>query len=340
MIPVFKPSIRRKDMDGVLTCLISDSIGFGERAREFLSLLSGYTGAEGAFGFRDYSKAVGFALDALGLEEGSRIVISPLSPFFYFDEIVSRGFEVLYADVNAEDGCINPEEIEKLREYDPSAVLLHFPLGYIPDLEQIKTFELPLVLDVSSALGGAYNGAPFSSYGDILILNLEPEGIITAGGGAVVLPAKKGYASRMQKDAKKMPVSSFITDISASLGIIQFNQKEMFLEKREAVQEVFYSSLMKGRHKTLAKTGDNPVIPFSFPVLLEGHVQDVRQYARKKGIMTEMAFEDSSLIRYQIERFPCPRAVSIAKRCMLFPLYPSLSRKNIELISKVLSTLP
>lgn len=340
MIPVFKPSIKRKDMDGVLTCLISDFIGHGERSREFLKGISAYLNTEIAFGFRDYSRGIGFSLDSLDLEKGSRIVISPLSPWFYFPEIVSRGFEVIYADIETGTGCMDPREIETLKDLSPSAILVHFPLGNIPDLEEIKSFGIPVIADISSAFGGDYKGVPFSALADILVLNLEAEGIITAGGGAVVMTAVKKTASVMSKIIKEVPDTSLITDISASLGIIQFNQLNSFLEKRSAVKEVFSVSLSKGRHKSFYSSEDLVQIPFSFPVLLEGHVQEVHRYARKKNITIKTAFENSSFVKFQIEDFPCPKAGSISRRTVLFPLYPSLSRKNIEIISRVLSTLP
>lgn len=233
MIPVFRPSIKRKDMDGVLTCLISDSIGFGDRAKEFIHIISHYLGTEAGFGLRDYSKGVGFVLDSLELEIGSKIIISPLSPDFYYDEITVRGFEVLYADIDPSNGCIDPEYVEELLSLEPSAILIHFPLGFIPELEALRSFGLPLILDISSAFSGNCKGVPFSEVGDIIIMNLEENGIITAGGGVLVFAADKTYTSKLNKLGKTFPVTSFLTDINASLGLIQFRQMEFFLKKEE-----------------------------------------------------------------------------------------------------------
>ncbi len=324
----------------MLTCLISDSIGFGERAREFIHLVSQYLGTETGVGLRDYSVAVGRALDLLECGEGRSVIISPLSPVFYYDEITKRGLDVLYADVNPANGCMDPEAAARLKDYNPAAILLHFPLGFIPDLEPLRETGIPLILDVSTALGGAYRGRPFSQMADILILHLEEDGIITAGGGALVLSAERKTGQKLQKLLRELPPSSLLTDINASLGIIQFQQVESFLEKRYAIDEVFRLSLMKGRHTKMVQEDESSPVPFSFPVLLEGNIQDVRQYARKKNLQTKAAFGDAVFMQHGIDRFPCPNAVSIVKRCILFPLFPALSKKNIELISKVLTTLP
>lgn len=340
MIPVFKPSIKRKDMDGVLTCLISDLIGVGERTREFIKLLSGYLETETGYGFRDYSVGLGFVLDSLEMEQGSSVVISPFSPSFYYSEIIRRGFKVLYADIDPVNGCMSPEHLQDLLPLNPQAVFVHFPLGIIPDLESLHSFGIPLVLDISTAFGGMYNMQSFGEIGDIIIMNLEEEGIITAGGGAVVLSGKKKYRSQIQKFSKLVPEISFLSDLNASLGINQFDQTESFLEKRESINEIYHISLMKSKHEKFFSGESGNSVPFSFPVLLEGSVNDVRQYARKKNIMTKIAFEDSVLVKNYLDDFPCRNAASVVKRCILFPLYPSLNRKNVEMISKVLSTLP
>ncbi len=327
-------------MDGVLTCLISDSIGFGERAREFIHLVSHYLEAEAGLGFRDYSAALGSALDLLELEPGSSVIISPLSPSFYYYEIKRRGFDIIYTDVDPVNGCMDLNTVSKLQQNKPSALFLHFPLGFIPDLALLENINIPVVMDISSALSGTYKGQSFSQLADILIVNLEEEGIITAGGGALVLSGKSRYVSKVQKLRKTVPVTSMLTNINASLGIIQFHQMDFFLEKRRTINEIFHVSLMKGRHTQLLQEDDSNNVPFSFPVLLEGNIQEVRQYARKKNIQTKAAFENAVLLQHQIDGYPCPNAVSIVKRTILFPLYPSLSKRNIEIISKVLTTLP
>jgi dTDP-4-amino-4,6-dideoxygalactose transaminase len=66
----------------------------------------------------------------------------------------------------------------------------------------------------------------------------------------------------------------------------------------------------------------------------------VQSYARKKGVITQQAFTDSIITNSEIENGDYQGARQIYRRCLLFPLYPMLSRSEIETISKVLSTLP
>jgi dTDP-4-amino-4,6-dideoxygalactose transaminase len=74
------------------------------------------------------------------------------------------------------------------------------------------------------------------------------------------------------------------------------------------------------------------------------------QYARKKGVDTEIAFAGSILARRPVAPDPettreipgdgYPNARSVALRCIRFPLYPALTSREAATIERVLTTLP
>ena len=101
-----------------------------------------------------------------------------------------------------------------------------------------------------------------------------------------------------------------------------------------------FLDIMKSRHTTL-KQRDNVDPPFySFPVMLTSGMNDVRKYARRKNIETIPAFWDSIISVGGDLKANFQNAKKILMRCLLFPLYPLLGNKNIELIARILSTLP
>ena len=46
-VPVFKPSIRRKEMDAVLTCMVNDNLWPGQLSEQFVKEAASYIGAAG-----------------------------------------------------------------------------------------------------------------------------------------------------------------------------------------------------------------------------------------------------------------------------------------------------
>jgi dTDP-4-amino-4,6-dideoxygalactose transaminase len=101
---------------------------------------------------------------------------------------------------------------------------------------------------------------------------------------------------------------------------------------------------MQGRHKSLVSAIENGnQAVFSFPVLLESGMKDVKQYAAKKEIEIAPAFENS-VVAFRSEEGEaaekCINAKSMFLRCVNFPLYPMLGNAQASKIAKILATLP
>ncbi|MEW5816667.1 MAG: DegT/DnrJ/EryC1/StrS family aminotransferase [Spirochaetota bacterium] len=327
-------------MDAVLTCLITDNIGPNLLSQRLVQTITRYLNVAGGVAVRRFSDALRFALNALGLQPGAKIVISPLSPAIYLNVFDEMGFTPLYADVDSDSACISVSAVEKLIQLNPDALLIHAPIGFAPDMEKLIQFGKPIVEDISEALGANTGIKHAGSYGRYALISLEPEKIITSGGGAVVLANSRRDLSHLNKVVDTQPEEIFLPDLNSSLGLIQIGSLEQFIERRKDIAQVFSRAVMKSKHKTLVQKGDGENIFFAFPVLLNKGMKDVVQYAMKKKIQVIPAFNKSALAVRELPDFPCPVARSLMLRCVLFPLYPSLGKANTEEISKVLSTLP
>jgi hypothetical protein len=136
---------------------------------------------------------------------------------------------------------------------------------------------------------------------------------------------------------------------------------------------------MRGRHHAPVQPGEAQNVFLTFPVLIEGSVGDVIAYARKKGVEATQVFTSSILERYgrsdhdgrageqeqsdastesapeedgdggqdvrrddppEIQEADFPTSRSLLLRCLHFPLYPSLTAKEVATIERVLTTLP
>jgi perosamine synthetase len=336
-ISVFKPTIKRRDMDSVLTCMVSDRIGPGALSSELASQLASYLGISGGMACSSYYASLRIALDALGLGEGDRIVISALSPSLYLDVFEEKGLVPLIADVDTDSGSILIERVRELLKQFPKALIVHYTLGYIPDMEGLSDLGLPMIEDLSQGLGGNWGTRRCGSFGDLVILSLGPESIITSGDGGVILTGKTNLLRYLREI--KSASDCILSNFNASLGLAQVKEIESFIATRAEIARVFSRSLMKSRHETLVQKGEGDNVYFSFPVVIQSSVREARQYSRKRDIDTRPAFSDSVVARRD-DSNSCPNAKRLALRCLLFPCYPMLGKKNTETISKVLSTLP
>ena len=342
-VPVFRPFIKRKDMDAVLTSLVSDSVNTGAETEAFVNELLEIIDFEAGIGFREFPRGIQTAIRALDLPLESRIGISVLAPVMYEQAIRETGNVPVLIDCYTNNPCIDPNKLQELHAQQPlQAVVIHTLLGFFPEMTAISALHVPVVIDATESFTGINNELIQSA--DILLIGLEANGILTAAGGVLVFGKSKAMGNLLGKVIERYPREVFLQDMNAALGRAQLRQLEYFMQRRSEISEILTRSAMRGRHHLLAQVGENPGVPYSFPLLIQSSVTDVQTFARKKNIEVIMAFAYSIIHnsegREDFEPRAFPNAYGFLLRCVLFPLYPGMSLKELELIEKVIASLP
>ncbi len=340
MIPIYKPSIKRKEMDALLSTLVSDYIDSKNDNSEFLKEISKFLRLEGGALLRDYSTAISIALDSLELGPESSVLISPLSPSSYLRELEKRGITIVYADVDLASGCISNEEIEKLLNSDIDALILYSPNGISPDYSFLADTDIPVIEDITTTIGCHLDDEKRDWVPNIIILKMEMPDIITSGEGTAILAGDKKNLSVLRNILSDLPVTAHLLNMHAAMGLIQLDSIEHFLERRRDIGKIYEASILKGNHKAFYSPEEQMRNYPSFHVVLNTPLKEVSRYARKNGVMVELAFSDSSLALEPSDSKKCPNARSLLLRTVVFPLYPGLGSRNTEIIARLLSTLP
>jgi dTDP-4-amino-4,6-dideoxygalactose transaminase len=292
--------------------------------------------------------------------------------------------------VDPGSGLILRSEVERHLAAAPKALVLHYPLGFVPETEELFGLGLPVLEDVSQALGAtlgaggdAEDRQPGGSsrrcggLGAVSVLSLAPEGIITAGAGAAVFARERRELKGLREAVESRSRDALLSDLNAALGLAQAREIESFLKSRRSIAEVFSQAVARSRHGRLGLPQEGTGVPYAFPVMVKDGVKQVRQFAMKRNIETCSAFADTvaAIGQGPLEPLPdleapdptaqperqteagpvaqagAPRAPSgaprapagarnLLARCVLFPLYPTLLKRDLQLIVKVLGALP
>jgi dTDP-4-amino-4,6-dideoxygalactose transaminase len=346
-IPISRPSIKRKDMDSVLSCMVSDTIGPDRISKQLVDAIGEYLKRKGGLALREYPRAVQLALEGLGLGAGSRVVGSALLPALYAEAFEALGIEFIAADVSETAPVITPQTVqEAIAAADAGeaaaadALIVDTALGFCPDLETLAGLGIPMIEDISQGLGAHTGDRLAGTFGRYTVIGLEPEHIVTAGGGAVVIGAGRKESSWLKSRGEELPPEVLLPDVNSALGLTQIKELDRFLEKRRELAPRFLRSLSAGRHRMPAQPGDGENVFFSFPVALESGVNEVIAYARKHEVEAVPAFSGSMVATRAGMEEGVPNARGYLMRCVRFPLYPLLKNSESERISRVLSTLP
>lgn len=340
MIPVFKPSIKRKEMDALLSTLVSDYKEAENNNNDFLKALAGYLQFEPGALLRDYSTAIHVALKAFGLGVGSKVLISALSPAAYIKEFEKLSITAVYADVDISTGCIGSDELNRLMDSGIDGVVLYSPVGISPDYSLFSDLDIPVIADITSTIGCSIGDDENSWVPDIIILRMELQDIITSGEGVALFAGNKKIMQALRGIISDLPRTAFLLNMHAAMGLIQLESIEYFVERRREIGDVFEKSLLKGHHKSFYPSSEADRNYPSFFVVLNSPFKEVIRYARKNGIMVELAFTDTAMAIDPELSEQCPNANSLHLRTAVFPLYPGLGSRNTLSIARLLSTLP
>lgn len=368
MIQTFSSTIRRKEMDAVLTCMVDEKIGPGEINARLIQTVKEFFSCAGAVALRSPDVALKYALKALSLEAGSAVMISALAPSWQIFAIEEAEFKPLVLDVENESAQVSAEIVSEGMKEGGRVLVLTESLGILPDFESILALGIPIIEDVSQSAGGIIpepsaegegaknssseensaqvklgeiKGKRAGSFGIYSICALEEHDVITAGGGALLFAHGRRDWPVLKSVVENILPVEMLPDINAALALIQIKEFYRNEQKRKEIHALFSRSVMSGKNRTFARDIENLSTVWSFPLVLNSGFKDVKQYAQKKEIEIRSAFEDCVFSRRPDEfDKACKNAKTLFLRTAVFPLYPRLSRTQVEKISKVLLTLP
>lgn len=361
MIQTFSPTIRRREMDAVLTCMVDEKLGPGELNGKLVQSVKENLSCDGAAAFRSPSIALNYALKALSLEKGSTVLISALAPSWQYKALNELGYKCAVIDVDEETGLMSLPLIEQGIKDGGKLVLFHETMGILPDFEKLQALNVPFIEDISQSYGAlipeedaASDNAEGSSvpekklsgkkagmFGVFSILGMEDNDTITSGGGAVLVSPGRREWIVLKKLVEEAPSTDILTDMNSALGFIQIKEFQRNETARKTMFEIFTSALKSGKNRTFERGKGESSTVWSFPVVLEGSFKDTKQYASRKEIEVRPAYENSVIsLLEDDERSSYMHAKSLFLRTALFPLYPRLGSESAGKIAKVLGTLP
>jgi dTDP-4-amino-4,6-dideoxygalactose transaminase len=347
-IEVYSPTIRRKEMDAVLTAMVEDRVGPGEHTQFLIHTAKEYLGFDYCLALRSPAFALQLALEVLSGnaadsaapgEQGRTVIISALAPLYYERVIRGLGLTPLYCDTAEDMPLVAANKLNSLMSSRPLCVIITHTLGYLPGAEFAAGLGIPVIEDSSQSFGSVREEKKAGSAGTFTILGLEERDMITAGGGALLYAANRRDAAVL-RGIGELPPEYLLPDINAAMAAVQIRESAKNFLKRKELAQAYTRASLQGRHKRFIQAEGLEYNNYAFPLIIESGVKDIKAYAKRKEITVEEAFEATLAGSGVIPSVQCPCASSLALRTVLFPLYPRLSGVQAEKVAKLIMTLP
>lgn len=281
-LPYSRQSINSEDILAVSRVLESDFLTQGPTLESFEHELSKITGARHAIAVSSGTAALQLITKALGMNENSTGVTSPITFAAGANCFLYNNSKVVFSDVDPHTGILNPDDLEKTLEAHPkknestNTVIITSLSGHTPDLSCFraitKNHGYYLIEDAAHSLGGSYSNLKHThmsgscTHTDAAILSFHPVKHICTGEGGAVLTNNKDLAEKIRllrshgihrpftAEGSKNEIPSWyyeqidlgwnmrLTDLQAALGLSQLKRLPSFLEKRRTLAENYHSA--------------------------------------------------------------------------------------------------
>jgi len=335
-----KPTITRKELENVLDCLIKDELITGSSVKSFESAISDTVGLKYSLAVNSLTSAYILVFKALELQSDDEVIM----PAFYSQSGLSAlqltsGIPVL---VDSDSNSIFPtlDQIKEKITDKTKAIVIADTFGYHFDANEILELNIPVIADISHSIGSEYNETPAGSYAAFTVASFAPSMILTTGNGGIILTNNsKSFSAMRDLRGHRDNTINFdfcMTDLQGSMGISQFMKLKEFLKRRREIAKKYHESLRMTPHKPVVLYGDSYSYQ-TFPVIFDTPAERVEKYWKKHGIEIQRALPTPNHILMGLKGFDYPNADRLSKKLYTLPLYPTLSKKEIEKVSKTLA---
>jgi UDP-4-amino-4,6-dideoxy-N-acetyl-beta-L-altrosamine transaminase len=201
IIPYGKQNITKEDIDAVISALQSDYLTQGPRIKEFEDQFAKYVGSKHAVAVANGTAALHLCTLALGVQEGDKVITTPITFAASANCIRYCGGEVVFSDIDLSTYLLDIEKVRRLLENAPKGTYK----GIIPvdfagravDLEAFRKladeYNLWIIQDSCHSPGGYFIDSNSETqrcgngnFADLAIFSFHPVKHIACGEGGMI----------------------------------------------------------------------------------------------------------------------------------------------------------
>jgi perosamine synthetase len=363
-IPLYKVDWDKEDVKTV-TGVIKRGMDWaiGPEIEEFEQSLAHYHNSKYCVVFNSGTSAGHAALLSLNLKPSSEIIV----PSFTFIATANWPLMVdqkpIFSEIEEKTLGMDPSYLDSIISKKTKVIMpIHY--GGMPcKIIEIKKFaeqhKLILIEDSAESIGSTIGNKKTGSFGDMSILSFAGNKVLTTGeGGAVIVNSKKLYEKLklIRSHGRQTNLNYFQTNktpkyislgynwrmssMTAALGISQLSKLDKLISKRRTNAKSLSSKLNKHSKIILPFDYKNHKSVFQlYTIRITGKNlrNNLMEFLEKKGIMSKIFFEPVHLSKFYSKnmnkKISLPITEKISQQVLTLPMYPSLTKDEINFIS-------
>ena len=328
-----------RDILAVVSILKSGQINDSSETFKLARDLKNYLGTQEVHLYPSGTRALIGALQTLKTDKSEYVVAPSYVCDDVLDSILACDLKPIICDVNPMDFNLDVTHVRnKLQSYsiDPTlvvAIIVPHMFGFPADVVALRDLRIPIIEDITHAIGSSINNQFIGTFGDITISSLHALKVFTAGEGGILFVNQR-------EDLKIRNYGEHLSNINSALARSQLNRIDSILSSRAEIYR-FYQEKTKDvfgeRIRLQTRLRGNPTY-FRFVFLLPENVKfDVIQANyRAAGIIVRKPVK-GMLHRLISERThdQYNHTEQIFERAISLPLHLKLKSNDLKKIIKV-----
>ena len=372
-LPLSRPSISDREIEGVVDCLKSGWITTGPICKSFEDKFCELTGASRAVSLSSATAGMHIVLLALGIGEGDEIITPSMTFASTVNMIAMLKAKPVFVDSHYGTLNINADKIEeKISRKTKAIIPVHFagaPVDMDRIMEIARRHHLTIIEDAAHAVGTYYKGVHAGGFGKIAIFSFHPIKNITSGEGGMITHNDEKLENQLrllrfhgiERDAWKrygkggnpeydihQPGFKYnLTDVQAALGLAQLSRLDEINCRRVELVELYMEGLKDTEGLEL------PVVP-EYPHVHAWHLFIVKILSMDRGLFMEklsqynigygLHFPACHRLSYVKRHFSAgigmlPDTERAADRIISLPLFPDMKNDDVFYVCEAIKEI-
>ena len=333
----------------------------GENVGKLEEEISNYCGTRYGIGVASGTDALLLSLLALGVGEGDEVITTPFT-FIATTEAISKvRAKPVFVDINSKTYNLNIEQIEEKISPRTKAILPVHLYGQTCDMDPImdlaKKYNLTVIEDAAQAIGAEYKRRKVGSIGDTGCFSFFPSKNLGAyGDGGMVVTDREEIAEKIRMlrvhGCKKKyyhqidGYNSRLDELYAAILRIKLPHLDEWIKKRRQ-NAYYYNELFNSFNPVTVITPFEPDyskhVHYLYTIRTQ-HRDVVQDALKSRGISTAVYYPVPLHLQnvykglgHKEGDFPISEQCS--KEILSLPMYPELTKAQIEEIVKVIRAL-
>jgi len=361
-----KNSISAKDMANVKSVIKSGWLTHGKFTNLFERKFSEFTKSKFSLTVSSCTAGLHISCIAAGFSKGDEVIVPSMTHTATAHAVEYTGAKAVFADVETISGNVNLDYIKKKVTSKTKGLIVVHMAGLPCDLKPIIKFckkkNITLLEDCAHALGTTYQSNHVGNFGLSGCFSFYPTKQITTGEGGIVVTNNENFYNKIKKlkafgidtdvserkvvgdyDVKSLGFNYRMTDFQAALGYVQIVSYKKNLKKRINIAKRYVKNFSKTKQILFTPFSKNNSY-FIFQIFCKNRNKILEELKKKQiGISVHYMHPLPSMSyykkKYRLARKHYLNASQYANTNISLPVYPSLTMRDVDYISKTIISL-